>query len=444
MDLDRRAVLATSTGLALALGAVPAAARPTQRAAFEASGALDLQAGSERDQTEALQSAIDAAQGSGRPVVLPPGRFVVRRLELRSGTRLVGAHGATTLAGNGPGAMILARGADDVVIEGLRFEGSGQVNEIIALEDSARLRLAQVELTGAAGRGVRLARCSGSIHDCTITETGDAGIFALDSAGLDISRNTIASCGNNGIQVWRSEPGEDGTLVTGNRIRHITARDGGDGPNGNGINVFRAGNVTVASNQISDCAFSAVRGNAASNIQIIGNSCLRLGEVALYAEFGFEGAIIAQNLVDTAATGIAVTNFNEGGRLAVVQGNLVRNLFRREHEPVDKRGEGITVEADAAVSGNTVEGAATAGLAIGWGPYMRDVSATGNVIRQARVGIMISSDRQAGACLVTGNMISGSTDGAIRAMDLGQAHGPDLSTTPTQTKRISISGNLAV
>ena len=66
---------------------------------------------------------------------------------------------------------------------------------------------------------------------------------------------------------------------------------------------------------------------------MIANSCARLGEVALYAEFGFEGALIANNLVDTAATGISVTNFNDGGRLAVVQGNLVRNLFRREDEP---------------------------------------------------------------------------------------------------------------
>jgi putative cofactor-binding repeat protein len=64
--------------------------------------------------------------------------------------------------------------------------------------------------------------------------------------------------------------------------------------------------------------------------------------VALYAEFGFEGALIASNLVDTAATGISVTNFNEGGRLAVVQGNLIRHLFRREQEPEDKRGHGIT------------------------------------------------------------------------------------------------------
>ena len=51
----------------------------------------------------------------------------------------------------------------------------------------------------------------------------------------------------------------------------------------------------------------AVRGNSSSDIQIIANSCTRLGEVALYAEFAFQGALIANNLVDIAATGISIT-----------------------------------------------------------------------------------------------------------------------------------------
>src|SRR5205814_1615437 len=84
----------------------------------------------------------------------------------------------------------------------------------------------------------------------------------------------------------------------------------------------------------------------------------------LYAEFGFEGALIASNTVDGAAIGISVTNFNEGGRLAVVQGNLVRNLLPRRPggtDPGDGAGIGIYVEADSAVSGNVVENAPTAG-----------------------------------------------------------------------------------
>ena len=73
------------------------------------------------------------------------------------------------------------------------------------------------------------------------------------------------------------------------------------------------------------------------------------GEVALYAEFGFEGAIIADNSVDGAAIGVSVTNFNEGGRLAVVQGNIIRNLKPQRPagtDPGDSAGVGISVEAD--------------------------------------------------------------------------------------------------
>jgi uncharacterized secreted repeat protein (TIGR03808 family) len=178
--------------------------------------------------------------------------------------------------------------------------------------------------------------------------------------------------------VWRSKAGDDGALVVDNRIEETGARAGGSGQNGNAINVFRAGNVIVRGNRIAGAAFSAVRGNAASNLQIVGNTCTGLGEVALYAEFGFEGAIIANNTIDGAALGVAVTNFNEGGRLAVVQGNLVRNLLPRRAagaDPGDIAGVGIGVEADTAVTGNVIENAPTAGIYLGWGRYQRDVSA---------------------------------------------------------------------
>ena len=176
---------------------------------------------------------------------------------------------------------------------------------------------------------------------------------------------------------------------------------------------------------------------------MVANSCSRIGEVALYAEFGFEGALIASNVVDGAASGIAVTNFNEGGRLAVVQGNLIRNLARREHEPQDKRGEGISVEADASVTGNTIENAATAGIVVGWGRHMRDCVVTGNLVRAAPLGILVSADASAGACLVSGNMISGAKDGAIRAHDHGKPFGPDLVREATDNGRVRISGNIS-
>ncbi len=168
-----------------------------------------------------------------------------------------------------------------------------------------------------------------------------------------------------------------------------------------------------------------------------------MGEVAIYSEFEFQGAVIANNIIDTAATGISVTNFQEGGRLSVIQGNLIRNLFRREHEKEDKRGEGIGVEADAVVSGNTIENAPSVGIQIGWGPFMRDVAATGNVIRRARVGISVTSSPEAGSCVIAGNVISEAKDGAIRAMNHGAVLGPDLAREPQAAGRIMVTGNVA-
>lgn len=397
--------------------------------------------------TRALQAEIDAAAQSGRPVVLPAGTTRIGALTLRPGTNLRGAGPTTRLIfTGGPSAAITARNAASIRLENFTIDGDWRIPEgesrtLLSFSDCENLAIDTIRVTRAAGHGLALARCTGRIERCDVSDIMDAGIFALDSR-LAITGNAIEGCGNNGILVWRSTVGEDGSEISRNRISRIRTDLGGSGQYGNGINVFRAGGVRVQNNTITDCAYTAVRGNAASNLVITGNTCLRLGEVALYAEFGFEGAIIASNIIDRAATGISVTNFNEGGRLAVVQGNLIRNLFRRETEPVDKRGHGIAIEADTNVSGNTIEAAPTAGILIGWGPHMRDVAVTGNVIRASRSGVLISSDVTAnGRVLVSSNLITGATDGAIRGHQRGRVSGPDLAELPDARGRISIVAN---
>jgi uncharacterized secreted repeat protein (TIGR03808 family) len=453
MTFDRRSII----GAGLGLGAVATAAHATEGRTSPRNivpHGAELSAGlspdDRRDQTSALQAAIDAAAEKDVPLVLPPGKFIVSDLRLRAGTRLIGTARTTTLVFAGGAAFVTADKADGLVLDGLCFEGAykafdtGRGDGLITLANSKNIHLADLEIRNSVGIGLSLIECGGRVNAIAIGGVLDAGMKSLDSTGLDITDNTVTECGNNGILVWRSKPEEDGTVVSGNRISKIRNAAGGTGEYGNGINVFRAGSVLVSGNRISDCTYTAVRGNAASNIQIIGNSCERLGEVALYAEFGFQGALIANNLVDTAATGISVTNFNDGGRLAVVQGNLIRNLFRREQEPEDKRGEGIGVEADAVVIGNTIENAPTVGIQIGWGSYMRDVAATGNVIRQARVGISVTGAPDAGKCLIANNLISDAKDGAIRAMDQGELTGPDLVREPSSSDRIRVMGNVAV
>jgi uncharacterized secreted repeat protein (TIGR03808 family) len=446
MSHDRRSVLtagiAAGMGVAAAAGVRPAHARPRA-----SGGGSDLVRDSALDQGPAFQEAIDAAAARGEPLMLPAGRFRVGELQLRSGTRIIGAHGATTLEYAGGGSFVTAENVESIVIEGVTFDGAYLPLDgegLIVLRNARGVRLSHLGITRSPNNGISLTGCSGSVSDCSVSNVMQAAIRSMDASGLEIGHNDIADCGNAGIQVWRSELGEDASIVSGNRIVRVRADSGGTGENGNGVSVYRAGSVLVAGNRISDCAFTAVRSNAGSDIQIVGNSCARLGEVAIYAEFGFEGALIANNLVDTAATGITVTNFNDGGRLAVVQGNLVRNLFRREHEPVDKRGHGITVEADTAVTGNVIEKAPTAGIVIGWGAYMREVVATGNLVRGSTVGILVSSDPGAGACLLSNNMISGARDGAIRAMDgNGNPVGADLARGGGSAL-LAITGNLAV
>ncbi|HEY2134893.1 MAG TPA: TIGR03808 family TAT-translocated repetitive protein, partial [Xanthobacteraceae bacterium] len=163
-----------------------------------------------------------------------------------------------------------------------------------------------------------------------------------------------------------------------------------------------------------------------------------------YSEFDFEGAIIANNTVDGAEVGVSVANFNVGGRLAVVQGNIFRNLAPRHRpgEPEGAHGMGIYVEADSAVTGNVVENATFAGIMAGYGPYLRDVTITGNVVRAADIGVAVSVVPGAGGVVIADNMISGSRRGAIMGMDHEKVITGDLTRDgAARYAQLAISGN---
>jgi putative cofactor-binding repeat protein len=69
------------------------------------------------------------------------------------------------------------------------------------------------------------------------------------------------------------------------------------------------------------------------------------------------------------------------------------------------------------VTGNIIENAPTAGISVGWGQYLRDVSVTGNVVRGAGVGIAVSVSPGAGSAVIADNLIAGTKSGAIVGMD---------------------------
>jgi uncharacterized secreted repeat protein (TIGR03808 family) len=148
----------------------------------------------------------------------------------------------------------------------------------------------------------------------------------------------------------------------------------------------------------------------------------------LYSEFDFEGAVVANNVVDTAENGISITNFNNGGRLATVHGNLIRNIgVQRPGTSPEDAGIGIGIEAETAVTGNVVENAAQIGIRAGWGPYLRNVTVSGNVVRNAAIGIAVSVAPKAGDAVISGNVIAGDRLGAVVGMEWAKIVADDLT-----------------
>jgi uncharacterized secreted repeat protein (TIGR03808 family) len=442
MDVSRRHLLgASAAGAVGGFAMSPDTARAAQLTSTLGRDATQygVRPGSPDDQTKALQRAIDEAARAQVPLALPPGVYRTGMLRLQSGTQLVGVRGATRFVFNGGASMFSGEGANSIGLLNITLDGGGiplpTRRGLVHCLGGRDIRITDCEITGSGGNGIWFENVSGDISGNIITKSATTAIVSFDAQGLLVTRNTIAGTNDNGIEILRTAIGDDGTLVADNRIEDIKAGPGGSGQYGNAINAFRAGNVIVRGNRIRNCDYSAVRGNSASNIQITGNSVSDVREVALYSEFSFEGAVIANNTVDGAALGVSVCNFNEGGRLAVVQGNIIRNLLPKRPigtAPDDDAGIGIYVEADTTVSGNVIENAPSFGIVAGWGKYLRDVVISGNVIRNAFVGVGVSVAPGAGTVLVNDNMISETPRGAVVGLDHARPITSDLSAGGAQ------------
>ncbi|NVK34904.1 MAG: TIGR03808 family TAT-translocated repetitive protein [Rhodobacteraceae bacterium] len=422
-NLSRRGFLG---GVALFLSgtAVPAASAAIRmadlRGSMEAAevGLLPNAAG---DQTALFQHAVNRAVENGKALFLPAGNYPVSNIRFPSGTLIVGVPGRTRLVYQGGGGLLArAEGVSNVTLSGLTFDGAnrsiGDITEGLLHFLSVRnLSIHDCEIMGSAKTGLLMDRTSGTISECVISGSAETGIWSRDAKGLTLSRNTVRDCANGGIWVHRWKDGEDGTIVTGNRIERIASKNGGTGQWGNGINIFRAHSVVISNNRIADCAFSAIRANSGSNVQIIGNSCMRSGETGIYSEFNFQGAVISSNIVDGATIGVSIANYREGGRLAVCSGNLIRNLTQQGPYPPEVAGfgHGIVVEADTSLTGNVIEGAPRFGIMLGWGPYLRNVVASQNVVRDCGTGIAVSVAKGAGHAMITNNMIQFARKDAI-------------------------------
>ncbi len=366
-----------------------------------------------------LQKMIDEASRADVPVFLPPGTYRVSNLTLPDNTRITGVPGASRIVYTGDGHLFSAENVKRIELSNIVIDGQNRwlgdyANALVQFTGIDEVVIDNCEIRGSAKHAVQLERCGGRIERSRISGAGQSGIYAVETSGISITGNAVFDCGNGGILVHRWKKAVDNAIVTNNRVYRIRANDGGTGQNGNGINIFRADNVMVANNHVSDCAFTAIRANSGSNVQISGNQCLRSGETAIYVEFEFEGAVVSNNMIDGAANGISIANFDQGGRLASVTGNVIRNLtLEGPYKPDVGFGIGIAAEADTLISGNVVEGAPRWGLQLGWGPYLRNLVVTGNIIRKARIGCAVSVAEGAGSAVITDNVFQETPDGAV-------------------------------
>jgi uncharacterized secreted repeat protein (TIGR03808 family) len=399
INAHRRSVLA-------ALAVLGASTLTARGQSFHEAAATGVIGGLPSDQTGQLQEAIDTAAAGGQTLRLPPGIIVAGNLSLPGNLVIEGVPGSTVLQ-SPSGIVGRFVGGSSLVLRDLVLTTTAEdIPALLAIENGDDIVLERCHFRNAPEIALAVSDAAVTIRDCVFTEIGDAAIHSLDSRGLLITGNRIGQCGNAGIRIWRSEPGPDGSIIMANRIRHIDWRGGGNGQNGNGINVFKADEVIVADNHLSDCAFTAVRLNTTNNSQISGNTCLRSGEVAIFSEFAFSGSIIANNIVDGAATGISMTNLDSGGQIAVCSGNIVRNIAPRSAVNPDTVPLGIAAEAEAAITGNTIHNVPGLALLAGYGPFLRNVVIGSNNVSECDIGIGVSVVDGAGSVHIANNLVS--------------------------------------
>lgn len=436
MTFTRRTILA---GLATA-AATPALAQSLDAATLD----ILPDAG---DQSAALQEALMQAASEGRPLFLPAGTYLVTNLQFPSDLVLEGVPGATILAASAADPVARISGNTDVTIRGITFTAgvggpTGDDHALLELEASDRIVLSHCGFSGSLSNGVHIRDAAASIEGCHFSGHALAALFSIDSRGLKVSGNTITDCGNGGILIWSSETRRDGSIVSGNSIARIDWKGGGNGQNGNGINVYRSAEVIIADNHIADCAFTAVRLNSSRDCQVSGNLCINCGEVAIFSEFAFSGSVIANNIIDNAATGISITNLDSGGQVAVCTGNIVRNITATSTVNPDTRGVGIYAEAETVISANTVSGVAGYGIVAGYGPFRRNVVVTGNTISSVTTGIGVSvvDEPPAGPVSITNNQISGAEAGIV-GLRWEEVAEPDLAASAANYPQVIVSGN---
>ncbi|MGG6897913.1 TIGR03808 family TAT-translocated repetitive protein [Rhizobium sp. BR 315] len=385
-----------------------------------------------------LQTAINNARSSAKPLQLLPGVYLTSQILVDTASgggnrlELFAEQGTVTVRLSAAAPYLLnVNNVPDVVVRGINFDGSNQtingsgIAGLIRFDGSSTTDFifSECNVSKSMATGVvAVNNARGRIADNRISNCG-IGIFAIDSQ-VFIENNGLSTLNDNGICVWASTVGGNGSVVSGNTVNWVDNASGGTGQYGNGILVYRAGNVKISENNVFNTKFSAIRLNAANNGHVVNNYCWNMREVAIFIEApgageNLSGGIISGNNIDTAGLGISVANsglYGDGiADRCVVSNNNIINITNNAIPYPDgstslTTGRGITVETDTIVTNNVISLTVGAAIGLGVNDAAKDIMATGNLINNCPMGIAYSTNNSASSILVSSNVVRGYRD----------------------------------
>lgn len=226
----------------------------------------------ERDQTAAMQRAIDELTSAGQPVVIPAGAYRVARLQLPSKSVVLGAAGLSVLTGFRGAPVFEFQNAVDVSIRSVSFAGAA-----VVARECRNLTLADCRVLSSGGDGLV---CSGTglFVSGNRAEACAGAALWVEGDGM-VTNNIISGAGRFGIRLggaWRL-----GTVtVINNRIEGAEV--------GVGVSSSDAGYAFIAMNMIASAKSGGIR--ALNGNDLIGKDLTRGGSEA------FRNLAIAANV----------------------------------------------------------------------------------------------------------------------------------------------------
>ena len=249
MSVDRRHFLLAGSSLA---GAGLASTAYAAVATGPARGVLDFGVvpNLEKDQTEALQKAIDELSRALQPIVLPSGEYRATKLILPNWCSVIGVPGQTSLKVD----EITTRPGDDLqglfVLFGLSFQSKSSG---VQLTTTGPIRIANCGFYGSGKTALRLDGSSGTLESSNFQHYPGEAISALRSE-LKISGCQFSDCGR-GIAL---SSGRRGAIIAQNQFDRC------------GIGVVADGTGIVNGNIVKDAKdFGLKLGRADGNGRIV-------------------------------------------------------------------------------------------------------------------------------------------------------------------------------